>query len=80
MMRYSYLVVRKYAEQQGLTAWKLARLAGLTPATIQKIWNNPQATIKTSTLSKIAQALKVPVQKLIEPIERNESCSDTKTC
>jgi transcriptional regulator with XRE-family HTH domain len=58
------LRVKEIAEQQGLTASKLARLTGLSRAIVYPIWRNETAP-RVDTLQKIADALGVSVRDLI---------------
>ncbi len=60
------LRVREIAEAKGVGIAKLSRLADLSIVTVRRIWRNPHHDIALSTLEKIAAALGVKVNDLID--------------
>lgn len=60
------LRVRQIAQAQGLTISALSRRADLNYRTVYQIWNKPDYDASLSTLSKLAAALGVAVNELIE--------------
>lgn len=54
-------------EQRGLTITELAARAGLTRQTIYSIETRPGHRPTLEVLRKIARALEVPIEELIEP-------------
>ncbi len=62
------LKVKEIAEQQGLSRTRLSHLAVVDIKAVRRIFNNPQESISLPVLDRIAQALHVPIQELIESI------------
>ena len=60
-----YIRVRAIAEQQHLTVRELAQLAGLSPATVRKFWQDPRHKTNTKILDKLSKALQVDASELI---------------
>jgi len=60
------LRVREIAEQQGLDAAKLGRMADVANRTAYEIWKNPYRAVSTVTLAKMAKALNCKIADLIE--------------
>jgi len=58
--------VKELADKQGWTLTDLAKRANLMPITIYPLWANDGANPLLSTLNKIADALGVPVENLID--------------
>lgn len=64
-----HIRVKEVADQQGITQSRLSRLADVDPKVIRKIYQSPTKSISLYILDRIAQALHVPIQDLIESIE-----------
>ncbi len=58
--------IRQPAEAQGLDIAKLSRKSNISYKTVWELWNNPDRDVSLRTLEKLAGALGVPVQQLIE--------------
>lgn len=58
--------LREILEARGLSQSELARLAGVSFATVNRICTNATEMVSLSTLDKIAAALKVKPGDLIE--------------
>ncbi len=58
--------IRQPAEAQGLDISKLSRKSNISYKTVWELWNNPDRDVSLRTLEKLAGALGVPVQQLIE--------------
>lgn len=70
-MKKPRLRVREIAEQQGLTANKVAQRAGISLEVAYQIWRN-ESSPKLDTLTKIAAALGCKVTDLIEEDESGQ--------
>ncbi|MGH2496583.1 MAG: helix-turn-helix domain-containing protein [Ktedonobacteraceae bacterium] len=74
------LRVREFVEEHTpprLSRYKLGRDAGLSPAPMDKIWNEPENTeILLSTLEKIARALSQYVGRYVSTKELYEDIPD----
>ena len=62
------LRVKEVAERQGMSMGRLSRTTGLAYNTIRNIYRYPTREVNTTTLTKIARALNVPVTEIIEEI------------
>jgi len=62
------LKIREIAEQQKLSRTRLSHLAVVDIKAIRRIFNNPQESVSLPVLDRIAQALHVPIQDLIESV------------
>ena len=62
------LRVKEIAVQKGLSMGKLERLADLSHRTIRDIFRDPYKEVTTTTLTKLATALGVPVSDLFEEV------------
>jgi DNA-binding Xre family transcriptional regulator len=62
------LRVKEVAESQAMSMGRLSRTTGLAYNTIRNIYRYPTREVNTTTLTKIARALNVPVTELIEDI------------
>lgn len=51
-------------EERGITQVELAKLSGLSRATIIKIENNEEVNVNTQTIAKIAEVLKMPPSEI----------------
>jgi len=51
-------------EECGITQVELAKLSGLSRATIIKIENNEEVNVNTQTIAKIAEVLKMPPSEI----------------
>lgn len=58
------LLVRQVAESKGFTRTKLSRLADIQYATVNNLFNNPDAEVSLLVLHKVARALKCEVSEL----------------
>jgi transcriptional regulator with XRE-family HTH domain len=58
--------VRDVAEPKGYTMTSLARETGISFNTIKRLWKNPALGANIDTLTRIAKALKVGINELIE--------------
>lgn len=66
------LKIREIAEQQGLSRNRLSHLAVVDIKVVRRIFNNPQESISLPTLDRIAQALHVPIQELLESVSEEK--------
>ena len=64
------LRVREIREAQGLSQAALAKKAGIRPATLSAIETGQTKGIDFDTLERLARALSVPAQVLIDERER----------
>jgi transcriptional regulator with XRE-family HTH domain len=62
------LRVKEVAQAKGFTMARLQRVADINLKTIQAIWHNPQHDASLKTLDKLAKALGVPINELIEDV------------
>jgi len=62
------LRVKEIAIKRGLSMGKLERLADLSHPTIRDIFRDPYKEVTTTTLTKLATALGVPVANLFEEV------------
>ena len=62
------LRVKEIATQRGLSMGKLERLADLSHPTIRDIFRDPYKEVTTTTLTKLATALGVPLSNLFEEV------------
>lgn len=62
------LKVRDVAESQGITQTKLSHLSFVDVKAIRRIWRDPHQNISLPVLDRLAQALHVNIQELIESI------------
>ena len=57
--------IKRIREKKNLSAYKLAKLAGIGSTTLYEIENGTRETLKTTSLEKIASALNVDVNELL---------------
>ena len=57
--------IKRIREKKNLSAYKLAKLAGIGSTTLYEIENGARETLKTTSLEKIASALNVNVNELL---------------
>ena len=62
------LRVKEVAEAKGYNMSSLARKTGLGFTTIKRLWKNPEEGAHIDTLYKVAKALDVKVDDLLEEI------------
>ena len=62
------LRVKEIAVQKGFSMGKLERLADLSHPTVRDIFRDPYKEVTTTTLTKLATALNVPVSDLFEEV------------
>ena len=67
------LRVKEIATQKGLSMGKLERLADLSHPTIRDIFRDPYKEVTTTTLTKLATALGVPVSDLFEEVSNERT-------
>ena len=60
------LKIKEAAKEKGLSMARLSRLADVDYRTLQRIYKDPYKNIDTDTLDKLAQALGMKAQELIE--------------
>lgn len=73
------LRVREFVEEHApkLSRYRLGRDAGLSPAPMDKLWNDPTNTdILLSTLEKIARALSTHIGRPVSTKELYDETSD----
>ncbi len=58
--------IKEVAEARDFDITKLSRRSEVSYKTVWEIWNNPDRDVSLRTLEKLAGALGVPVQQLIE--------------
>lgn len=67
------LKVKEMAKEKGMGMGKLSRMADLSYRTVKLIYSDPYREVTTTTLDKIATALGVRVEELLETVtERRE--------
>jgi DNA-binding Xre family transcriptional regulator len=62
------LRIKEIAEKKGFNQSSLSRAADIHFMTVKRIYQNPYKEVTTTTLDKIARALKVSVCDLIEEL------------
>lgn len=62
------LKVREIAESQGLSRNRLSHLAVVDIKVIRRIYRNPQESITLPVLDRLAKALHVNINELIESV------------
>ena len=67
------LRVKEVATQKGISMTRLSRLADTNYKTIKAIFDNPYREVTTTTLNKLAKALKVSVSDLFEEVPDDET-------
>jgi DNA-binding Xre family transcriptional regulator len=60
------LKVKEVAKTKGYSMSRLSREANMAYKTIQTIWRNPYHEVTTTTLNKLAKAMGVKPDELIE--------------
>ena len=63
-----YLRIREIAESQGYTVGDLAQKAHVRTSYLLALWQNPYHDLNLRLLDRIATALHVPAQELIQSI------------
>jgi DNA-binding Xre family transcriptional regulator len=66
------LKVKEIAEQKGFNQSTLSRKADVDFKTVQRLFRDPTRDISVSTLVKLARALKVDVNDLLEVIPEED--------
>ncbi len=66
------LKVKEIGEQKGFNQSTLSRKADVDFKTVQRLFRDPARDISVSTLAKIARALKVDVNDLLEVIPEED--------
>jgi len=67
------LKIKEVAEQKGLSMAKLARRADMDFKTVQRIFHDPYRDISLSTLDRLAAALGIPANELIETVPNSDN-------
>jgi DNA-binding Xre family transcriptional regulator len=62
------LRIQEVAEEKGVSMRKLSRNAGIAYNTLRTIYRDPYRQVTTTTLDKLAKALKVDAKELIESV------------
>ncbi len=65
------LRVKEVAREKGVSMGKLSRTADVAYNTIRAIYRDPYREVTTTTLAKIAKALGVSVNDLLEDVPEN---------
>ena len=60
--------MKEIAAQKGFSMGKLERLADLSHPTVRDIFRDPYKEVTTTTLTKLAIALGVPISDLFEEV------------
>jgi len=55
-------------EETGISTAKLARRAGVSPRTIQRLLNEPERDVYVRTIGALAAVLLIDVKELFEPL------------
>lgn len=58
--------LKELLEEKNISQARLSRLADLSPNTIQSIYHEPTTDVMLSTVEKIAKALQVELDELLE--------------
>ncbi|WP_277989006.1 helix-turn-helix domain-containing protein [Ktedonosporobacter rubrisoli] len=66
------LKVKEIAEAQGLTMTTLSHRSEVSFNTVRSIFRNPNRTVNTNTLHRLARALGVAVTDLLEDVPDSE--------
>ncbi len=66
------LKVKEIAEEKGFNQSSLSRKANVDFKTIQRLFRDPYRDISISTLVKIAKALKIDINGLLEVISEED--------
>lgn len=56
-------------EETGISTAKLARRAGVSPRTIQRLLNEPERDVYVRTLGALAAVLLIDVKELFDPVD-----------
>ncbi len=62
------LKVKEVAISKGFSISKLSRVADVSIRTVRRAWNDPMYSIELSSLGRIAKALQVPINDLLEDV------------
>jgi DNA-binding Xre family transcriptional regulator len=62
------LKVKEIAEQKGFNISTLSRKSDVGLSTVRRLWHNPRRHVDLFVLERIAKALEVPVNDLIEDV------------
>jgi transcriptional regulator with XRE-family HTH domain len=62
------LKVKEIAESQGISQSRLSRLADVDPKVVRQIYQRPDASVTLYVLDKLAKALHVNINLLIESV------------
>ncbi|MGI9058319.1 MAG: helix-turn-helix domain-containing protein [Ktedonobacteraceae bacterium] len=69
------LKVKEIAEQKNLGLTRLSQRSEVAYNTVRRLWRDPYADVSLWTLQRLADALKVDIRELIEPVP-NEQASE----
>ncbi len=62
------LRVKEVAQEKGFSLGKSSRASDVAYNTVKAIYRNPYKEVTTTTLNKLAAALRVPTSELIEDV------------
>ena len=62
------LRVKEVANEKGISLTKLSQRSEVAYNTVRRIWRDPFTDVTLSTLQRLADVLKVDVNKLIESV------------
>lgn len=62
------LKVKEVAISKGFSMSKLSRVADVPINTVRRVWRDSQYAIELPTLDRLAKALQVPINELLESI------------
>jgi DNA-binding Xre family transcriptional regulator len=63
------LRIKEVAQAKGFSMNKLSRASDVSFNTIKRLWTKPDTGVTVDTLMKIAKALQVDINDLVEPDE-----------
>ncbi len=67
-LRMYRLKIKEVAISKGYSISKLSRIADVPIKTVRRAWNDPQYPIQLPSLDRIAKALHVSINELLETI------------
>lgn len=65
------LKVKEVATAKGFSISRLSRVADVPIKTVRRAWNDPTYAIQLPSLDRIAKALQVPINELLEDVPGN---------
>ena len=67
-LRMYRLKIKELAISRGYSISKLSRVADVPIKTVRRAWNDPQYPIQLPSLDRIAKALQVSINELLETV------------